>query len=162
MIESLLKNYKRNVALLELNKIKINQLENDLSKDIHELDKLYSKREYIEPGMPKSQRISNPTEDMVIRVEKIKNNIKNQIRTTITRNEKTSDDIEKVKWLLSSLTEEERFLIERKYFEKEKSYAITRKFNTKFRMESNDYITQSGIRKRTMEIVRSLQGLLGN
>src|SRR5574344_422398 len=153
MVEELLNGYLKNKAIIQLNEIKLNQITEDLKLNAIELDNKYSKREYAEPGMPKSMHISSPTEEVVIRAEKIRKNLNSQLITIKDKVENTSEKVKKVELLLSSLTEEERFLIERRYFEKEKEYVITQKFNQKYRASYNAYITTHGIRKKIRLIV---------
>ena len=67
MIDKMLNNYKKNIASIEMLKIKINQWQEILTKDIQEIDSIYSKPKSENLGIQKT-RILNPIENMYIRV----------------------------------------------------------------------------------------------
>ena len=73
MIDRMLNNYKKNEATIEMLKIKINQWKDILTKDIQEIDLIYSKHQ-DNLGVQKSYN-SNPIESMYIRVEEQKKKI---------------------------------------------------------------------------------------
>ena len=79
MIDEMLNNYKKNVATIEMLKIKINQWQDILTKDTQEIDMIYSKPKTENLGVQTSHN-SNPIESMLIRVE----NQKEKINTWIS------------------------------------------------------------------------------
>ena len=155
MIDKMLNNYKRNIASIEMLKIKINQWQEILTKDIQEIDRIYAR--------PKSENLGinrtgpgNPTESMVIRVkQKINNWIEDSYKTI----NKLKEETKMVDILLESLDEETAFIIKEKHFEKKKWNIITHQFNSKYRNQYHEYITSAGVRKKYEVAKRELSTL---
>ena len=113
MIDRMLNNYKKNEATIEMLKIKINQWKDILTKDIQEIDLIYSKHQ-DNLGVQKSHN-SNPIESMYIRVEEQKKKIKLWIEDSEKKIEKLEQDKKIVNILISSLDEETKFIVVQKH-----------------------------------------------
>ena len=158
MIDKMLNNYKRNIASIEMLKIKINQWQEILTKDIQEIDRIYAR--------PKNENLGisgtgpgNPTESMVIRVEEQRQKIKSWIEDGYKNISKLQEETKMIEILLESLDEETAFIIKEKHFEKKKWNIITHQFNSKYRNEYHEYITSSGVRKKYEVAKRELSDL---
>jgi RinA family phage transcriptional activator len=100
-----------------------------ISEDIKKLedelrDLITSRNEFIEvlkaaapTGMPQSRQLSDPTLQVVITIVDIKNKEINNIYLKLKR---LYDEQSTVKTLLAQLTREERYVIEARYFQKQK------------------------------------------
>lgn len=159
MIDSLLNNYKSNIAKIEMIKLKIAEWESILLMNPLEIDTIYRKYQSENLGITKT-RVSNPTEELMIRVEKQKEKINSWIEDKTKVMEELNRDIQITEILINSLDEENAYIIKQKHFENKKWNNITYTFNSKYRNELNDYITESGIRKRYSTIKASLSQLL--
>ena len=159
MIDSLLNNYKSNIAKIEMIKLKIAEWESILLMNPLEIDTIYRKYQSENLGITKT-RVSNPTEELMIRVEKQKEKINSWIEDKTKAMEELNRDIQITEILINSLDEENAYIIKQKHFENKKWNNITYTFNSKYRNELNDYITESGIRKRYSTIKASLSQLL--
>jgi len=159
MIDSLLNNYKSNIAKIEMIKLKIAEWESILLMNPLEIDTIYRKYQSENLGITKT-RVSNPTEELMIRVEKQKEKINSWIEDKTKAMEELNRDIQITEILINSLDEENAYIIKQKHFENKKWNNITYTFNSKYRNELNDYITESGIRKRYSTIKASLSKLL--
>ena len=131
LITNGINNYKKNEATIEMLKIKINQWKDILTKDIQEIDLIYSKHQ-DNLGVQKSHN-SNPIESMYIRVEEQKKKIKLWIEDSEKKIKKLEQDKKIVNILISSLDEETKFIIEQKHFENKKWNIITHQFNSNYR-----------------------------
>lgn len=158
MIDKMLNNYKKNEATIEMLKLKINQWNDILKKDIQEIDLIYSKHQ-DNLGVQKSHN-SNPIESMYIRVEEQKKKINIWIKDSEERIEKLERDNKIVNILISSLDEETKFIIIQKHFENKKWNIITHQFNSNYRNQYHEYITSSGVRKKYEMAKRELSSLL--
>ena len=158
MIDRMLNNYKKNEATIEMLKIKINQWKDILTKDIQEIDLIYSKHQ-DNLGVQKSHN-SNPIESMYIRVEEQKKKIKLWIEDSEKKIEKLEQDKKIVNILISSLDEETKFIIEQKHFENKKWNIITHQFNSNYRNQYHEYITSAGVRKKYEVAKKGLSRLL--
>lgn len=147
MIDKLLNDYKRNEAMIEMLKVKINQYKDHLTKNIQEIDEIYNKNNQENLGVQKNRNF-NPTETLYIRVEELKIKIINWINESEEKIKKIEEEKQLVEILIESLDEESKFIIIQKHFEKKKWNIITHQFNSKYRNEYNEYITSSGIRKK--------------
>ena len=159
MIDKMLNNYKKNIASIEMLKIKINQWQEILTKDIQEIDSIYSKPKSENLGIQKTRKL-NPIENMYIRVEDQKEKIKEWIKESEDKIKKLTEETKIVEILLDSLEEETIFIIKEKHFEKKKWNIITYQFNNKYRSQYNEYITSSGVRKKYEVAKRELSSLL--
>ena len=159
MIDSLLNNYKSNIAKIEMIKLKIAEWESILLMNPLEIDTIYRKYQSENLGITKT-KVSNPTEELMIRVEKQKEKINSWIEDKTKAMEELNRDIQITEILINSLDEENAYIIKQKHFENKKWNNITYTFNSKYRNELNDYITESGIRKRYSTIKASLSQLL--
>lgn len=160
MIDEMLNNYKKNVATIEMLKIKINQWQYILTKDTQEIDMIYSKPKTENLGVQTSHN-SNPIESMLIRVENQKEKINAWISCATEKIMKLEQKNKFIDILIGSLDEETSFIIKQKHFEKKKWNIITQQFNSKYRSEYNEYITTSGVRKKYEMAKKELLELLG-
>lgn len=160
MIVELLKDYKKNVASIELSKIKIDEWESILKKESIEINELYPKKKQENLGIQNNKRISSPTEATVERAEMLKEKIKGWINEEILKLKEREKEIKITDILLNSLPLEDKFILELKYKEKDKWDIITRKFNKEYRNQYNDYITVSGIKQKKDVIIEQLELLL--
>lgn len=158
MIDRMLNNYKKNEATIEMLKIKINQWKDILTKDIQEIDLIYSKHQ-DNLGVQKSHN-SNPIESMYIRVEEQKKKIKLWIEDSEKKIEKLEQDKRIVNILISSLDEETKFIVVQKHFENKKWNIITHQFNSNYRNQYHEYITSAGVRKKYEVAKKGLSSLL--
>ena len=158
MIDRMLNNYKKNEATIEMLKIKINQWKDILTKDIQEIDLIYSKHQ-DNLGVQKSHN-SNPIESMYIRVEEQKKKIKLWIEDSEKKIEKLEQDKKIVNILISSLDEETKFIVVQKHFENKKWNIITHQFNSNYRNQYHEYITSAGVRKKYEVAKKALSSLL--
>ena len=158
MIDRMLNNYKKNEATIEMLKIKINQWKDILTKDIQEIDMIYSKHQ-DNLGVQKSHN-SNPIESMYIRVEEQKKKINLWIEDSEKKIKKLEQDKKIVNILISSLDEETKFIIEQKHFENKKWNIITHQFNSNYRNQYHEYITSAGVRKKYEVAKKGLSNLL--
>ena len=158
MIDKMLNNYKKNEATIEMLKIKINQWKDILTKDIQEIDLIYSKRQ-DNLGVQKSHN-SNPIESMYIRVEEQKKKINLWIKDSEKKIKKLEQDRKIVNILLESLDEETKFIIIQKHFENKKWNIITHQFNSNYRNQYHEYITSAGVRKKYEVAKKQLSSLL--
>lgn len=158
MIDRMLNNYKKNEATIEMLKIKINQWKDILTKDIQEIDLIYSKHQ-DNLGVQKSHN-SNPIESMYIRVEEQKKKIKLWIEDSEKKIEKLEQDKKIVNILISSLDEETKFIVVQKHFENKKWNIITHQFNSNYRNQYHEYITSAGVRKKYEVAKKGLSSLL--
>lgn len=161
MIDKILNNYKKNIASVEMLRLKINQWQEILKKDIQEIDKIYANPKSENLGIQRTG-ISNPIESMYIRVEEQKKKINIWINESNNKIEKLKEEIKIVEILLESLDEENAFIIKEKHFEKKKWNIITYQFNSKYRNEYHEYITLSGVRKKYEVAKKELLHLLEN
>jgi len=159
MIDSLLNNYKSNIARIEMIKLKIAEWESILLMNPIEIDTIYRKYQSENLGITKT-RVSNPTEELIVRVEKQKKKINSWINEKKKTMEELTKKIHVTEILINSLDEENAYIIKQKHFENKKWNNITYTFNLKYRNEFNDYITESGVRKRYSTIKASLSQLL--
>ena len=159
MIDKMLNNYKRNIASIEMLKIKINQWQEILTKDIHEIDRIYARPKNENLGINRTGP-GNPTESMVIRVEDQKQKINNWIEDSYKTINKLKEETKMIEILLESLDEETAFIIKEKHFEKKKWNIITHQFNSKYRNQYHEYITSAGVRKKYEVAKRELSELL--
>ena len=160
MVTNLLKNYKRNVADIELAKIKIGEWKGQLIVDAITINDLYPQKRKQHLGNKKNTSPAMPTEESIIRAEAIKEKIKEWIKEEQQRIRKLKKQVKVIDILLESLSEENRFIMELKFKEQEKWHIITRKFNKKFRDDYDDYITQSGIKKKYLVIIEEIDSHL--
>ena len=158
MIDKMLNNYKKNEATIEMLKIKINQWKDILTKDIQEIDLIYSKRQ-DNLGVQKSHN-SNPIESMYIRVEEQKKKINLWIENSEKKIKKLEQDRKIVNILLESLDEETKYIIIQKHFENKKWNIITHQFNSNYRNQYHEYITSAGVRKKYEVAKKQLSSLL--
>lgn len=158
MIDKMLNNYKRNIASIEMLKIKINQWQEILTKDIQEIDRIYARPKNENLGISRTGP-GNPTESMVIRVEEQRQKIKSWIEDGYKNISKLQEETKMIEILLESLDEETAFIIKEKHFEKKKWNIITHQFNSKYRNEYHEYITSSGVRKKYEVAKRELSDL---
>ena len=158
MIDKMLNNYKKNEATIEMLKIKINQWKDILTKDIQEIDLIYSKRQ-DNLGVQKSHN-SNPIESMYIRVEEQKKKINLWIEDSEKKIKKLEQDRKIVNILLESLDEETKYIIIQKHFENKKWNIITHQFNSNYRNQYHEYITSAGVRKKYEVAKKGLSSLL--
>lgn len=158
MIDKMLNNYKKNEATIEMLKIKINQWKDILTKDIQEIDLIYSKRQ-DNLGVQKSHN-SNPIESMYIRVEEQKKKINLWIEDSEKKIKKLEQDRKIVNILLESLDEETKYIIIQKHFENKKWNIITHQFNSNYRNQYHEYITSAGVRKKYEVAKKQLSSLL--
>ncbi len=158
MIDKYLNDYKRNIATIEMLKLKINQWEDILKKETTEIDSIFSKPKEENLGVQTSHN-SNPIESMVIRVEEQKVKIEKWIIDSKTKISTLEQKTKLTDILIDSLDEESKFIIIQKHFEKKKWNIITYQFNSKFRSEYKEYITSSGIRKKYDTIKKELSSL---
>ena len=156
MIDRMLNNYKKNEATIEM--LKINQWKDILTKDIQEIDLIYSKHQ-DNLGVQKSHN-SNPIESMYIRVEEQKKKIKLWIEDSEKKIEKLEQDKKIVNILISSLDEETKFIVVQKHFENKKWNIITHQFNSNYRNQYHEYITSAGVRKKYEVAKKGLSSLL--
>ena len=159
MIDKVLNNYKKNEAAIQMLKIKINQWNDILTKDIQEIDLIYSKKYHDNLGMQKNRK-SNPIESMYIRVEEQKKKINLWIKESNEKIIELEKEQQMANILIDSLDEESKFIIIQKHFEKKKWNIITHQFNSKYRNEYHEYITSSGVRKKYDTAKKALSTLL--
>ena len=155
-IDELLKNYKRNISRIEFIKMKIKNYEDDLMKDIFEINESIEKPRYENLGISRGSRVSNPTENLVINAETKKEEYQEKIENLRSKLLELEKEIKIIDNLIQNLDEESKMLITQKIFENKKWHIITFKFNAEFRNEYKDYITISGIRKKYYRILESL------
>lgn len=159
MIDKVLNNYKKNEAAIQMLKIKINQWNDILTKDIQEIDLIYSKKYQDNLGMQKNRK-SNPIESMYIRVEEQKKKINIWIKESNEKIIELEKEQQMANILIDSLDEESKFIVIQKHFEKKKWNIITHQFNSKYRNEYHEYITSSGVRKKYDTAKKALSTLL--
>lgn len=159
MIDKVLNNYKKNEAAIQMLKIKINQWNDILTKDIQEIDLIYSKKYQDNLGMQKNRK-SNPIESMYIRVEEQKKKINLWIKESNEKIIELEKEQQMANILIDSLDEESKFIVIQKHFEKKKWNIITHQFNSKYRNEYHEYITSSGVRKKYDTAKKALSTLL--
>ena len=159
MIDKVLNNYKKNEAAIQMLKIKINQWNDILTKDIQEIDLIYSKKYQDNLGMQKNRK-SNPIESMYIRVEEQKKKINLWIKESNEMIIELEKEQQMANILIDSLDEESKFIVIQKHFEKKKWNIITHQFNSKYRNEYHEYITSSGVRKKYDTAKKALSTLL--
>ena len=157
MVIEILKNYKRNVAKIELSKIKINEWKDIISKDALAINILYPKKRPQNLGTQRLEDFSSPTEDMVIRAETIKEKVKGWIKDEKIKIKEYKKKIKIADILFDSLPEEDKFWIRLRYKEHEKWHIITRKFNKEYRENYDDYITVSGMKKKNIIVIQELE-----
>ena len=162
MFKDLIKNYKKNIAHIELARMKIAEWKEALKADANAINEMFPKKRPQNLGIDKQQLTTSPTEDIVIRAETLKEKIKLWMIEEKKQIKKWQKETRIVDILLNSLSEEDRFLIELKHFENDKWHIITRKFNKKYRDEDDDYITISGIRKKYTIVIEELTSRLNN
>jgi len=158
MIDKMLNNYKKNIASIEMLKIKINQWQEILTKDIQEIDRIYARPKNENLGISRTGP-GNPTESMVIRVEEQKQKINTWIENGYKTIDKLKEETKMIEILLESLDEETAFIIKEKHFEKKKWNIITHQFNSKYRNQYHEYITSAGVRKKYEVAKRELSDL---
>lgn len=159
MIDKVLNNYKKNEAAIQMLKIKINQWNDILTKDIQEIDLIYSKKYQDNLGIQKNRK-SNPIESMYIRVEEQKKKINLWIKESNEKIIELEKEQQMANILIDSLDEESKFIVIQKHFEKKKWNIITHQFNSKYRNEYHEYITSSGVRKKYDTAKKALSTLL--
>lgn len=159
MIDKVLNNYKKNEAAIQMLKIKINQWNDILTKDIQEIDLIYSKKYQDNLGIQKNRK-SNPIESMYIRVEEQKKKINLWIKESNEKIIELEKEQQMANILIDSLDEESKFIVIQKHFEKKKWNIITHQFNSKYRNEYHEYITSSGVRKKYDVAKKALSTLL--
>ena len=159
MIDKILNNYKKNEAAIQMLKIKINQWNDILTKDIQEIDLIYSKKYQDNLGIQKNRK-SNPIESMYIRVEEQKKKINLWIKESNEKIIELEKEQQMANILIDSLDEESKFIVIQKHFEKKKWNIITHQFNSKYRNEYHEYITSSGVRKKYDTAKKALSTLL--
>ena len=159
MIDKVLNNYKKNEAAIQMLKIKINQWNDILTKDIQEIDLIYSKKYQDNLGMQKNRK-SNPIESMYIRVEEQKKKINLWIKESNEKIIELEKEQQMANILIDSLDEESKFIIIQKHLEKKKWNIITHQFKSKYRNEYHEYITSSGVRKKYEVDKKALSALL--
>lgn len=159
MIDKVLNDYKKNEAAIQMLKIKINQWNDILTKDIQEIDLIYSKKYQDNLGIQKNRK-SNPIESMYIRVEEQKKKINLWIKESNEKIIELEKEQQMANILIDSLDEESKFIVIQKHFEKKKWNIITHQFNSKYRNEYHEYITSSGVRKKYDTAKKALSALL--
>ena len=159
MIDKVLNDYKKNEAAIQMLKIKINQWNDILTKDIQEIDLIYSKKNQDNLGIQKNRK-SNPIESMYIRVEEQKKKINIWIKESNEKIIELEKEQQMANILIDSLDEESKFIVIQKHFEKKKWNIITHQFNSKYRNEYHEYITSSGVRKKYDTAKKTLSALL--
>lgn len=160
MVINLLKDYKKNIVSIEFSKIKIDEWLFVLEKDAVDINEIYPKKREENLGIQKMKKVTSPTEQIIERAEMLKEQIKELIREENLKIKEYERNIKIVDILLSSLTAEDRYILELKYIEKDKWHIITRKFNKEYRNQYDDYITVSGIKQKKDAIVQQLELLL--
>ena len=113
MIDSLLNNYKSNIAKIEMIKLKIAEWESILLMNPLEIDTIYRKYQSENLGITKT-KVSNPTEELMIRVEKQKEKINSWIEDKRKAMEELNRDIQITEILINSLDEENAYIIKQK------------------------------------------------
>lgn len=108
-------------------------------------------------GMP-----SSPVEQSVVRQEEnqeqVIEHLKEWIADDLSRIYPLEKEIEQIDGALNALTQQQRYIIELKYFEKMTWEEIAREFSDKYRQQN--YITGEGVKKINASIVKTITKIL--
>lgn len=145
-IEQLLRQYKTKKSLVESADARIKAWDHARVNPDIILENYYS-MDSREPGMPGSpnRNIASPQERILTERELTSNTLLDWIKEEESRIFHTKLEVTQIESALNALTQQERFIIECKYFEGMNWRSIENNVNSKYR-EVN-YITEAGIRK---------------
>lgn len=150
MLEARLHIYKKEKAFLEATILRIKRFEEILEKTDDDSLVIIFGTNYgaVEVGMPKALKISKPEETELIKKEVCRETINNWIKDDKNRIALLQLEIEQIDAALKSLTSEELYVIDKKYFEKWSWGKIEKGINEDLRKDYNDgYIGESGLKK---------------
>ncbi|MFD3158696.1 hypothetical protein ACFIJ5_17950 (plasmid) [Haloimpatiens sp. FM7330] len=156
-IEKVLKSYKLKKSLVEsaLERIKAYEF----SLDHPEVIENYYTKLNMESSIPKSSyRKGSIVENILDKREITNENIMKLIQKERSRIFFTKLEVEQIENSLNALTDEERFIIECKYFDNMFWRDIEIKFNDKFR--EDNYITVAGLRKINSKVLNKLRSII--
>lgn len=156
-IENALKEYPRKKSLVETTEARIEAYKEMLNNpNIESFAMVLSSREF---GMPRSSiRTNSYIESLMIQKQVTTEGITELITTEKSRIWLVKMEIQQIELALKSLTKQEQYLIECKYFEDMFWRSIELSFNEKFR--GQDYITESGLRKKIKGALEQLAVIL--
>lgn len=157
-VEESLKDYKRKKAIIEttLERIKIYE-EAINNPELH--DGLFLKQS-IEPGMPRASnyRSTSPVEENIISEEKAVELLKIWIKEDHSRIYPYQIEKEQIDMAMGALNEQEKYILECKFFNNMFWRDIEIGFNDRFRQ--NNFITSSGLKKMNIEALGKLGNIL--
>jgi len=163
MLEQRLHIYKKEKAFLNATLLRIKRFQEILdTTDDETLVLIFGTNNSIEVGMPKAQTISKPEEVALIKKEVARETLEKWIRDDKSRIALLHLELEQIATALESLTCEEHFVIEKKYFEKWSWKKIELSMNNEMRKEYNDnYIGESGLKKINARAIGKIEFVLG-
>lgn len=152
-VKERLKTYKRDKAIIETVRGEINELDRIMgSREALESVINDQKEHKVEPGMPKANRVTSIVENEVEERERAIDMLKKRKKELENEVWPLQREVEQVDIALKALSEEQRFVIKERYFEKTGWGVIEYKFNETFGSE-DEYISSGALRKRMDESV---------
>lgn len=163
-LENKLNNFRKNKAFVEATEIRIKTYEELLKSNTDDvLSLIFDNTDSIELGMPRAKGIiSKPTEQAIFKKEIRREKVQEWIDEDRSRILMPKLELLQIATALKALNDEERYIIELKYFNKWTWGAIEQEFNSKFRNLYNTYISESGIKKIKRRSTETICEILNN
>jgi len=157
-LEKRLRDYKRKKSILETTLSRIEVYENAISNP-DEFNGLYLGKSK-EVGMPsgKGFKCSSPVEFDILSKEDEIQRLKEWIKEDKSKIYMLQIEMEQLTAALNAITNQKRYIVECKYFEKMFWRDIEISFNNKFRQQN--YISTEGIRKLNRQALYTLSEIL--
>lgn len=162
-IEDRLKEYKENCSTIETTLSRVRAYEKALENPTSYTQISFSTQSDIGSIKGKGGVPSSPVEQEVIRKENDEINnartLKEWIKDDLSRIYPLQVEKEQIDGALNALTEQQRYIIECKYFENMMWRDIENSLNDKFRQQN--FITDSGIKKINTKSLEMMEKILG-
>lgn len=156
VIENALREYKSKKSVIETSLARIEAYQKLINENQDLFEVMLSSP--VEPGMPKSHNGGSGPEFVTLKKEEAVKRFKEWINEEKSRIYPLQLEIEQIDGALRSLSKQERFLIECKYFEKMFWRDIEISVNKEFRQQN--YVTSRGLQKEERILIARITKIL--
>lgn len=160
-IEETLRNYKKYKGVIETTEQRCRfwkQCLNNMTDA--EIVMYFEESTPIEIGMPRSNRIHKPTEEITVKSKVTREKVESWIAEDTSRIMKMKFDIEQLDTAMKALTDEDSFIIETKYFLKWTWRNIENEFNEKYRKRTKTDIGIERLKRKKEGIIKLLDEII--
>jgi len=159
-IEKALKNYKENKGKIATVEERCQYWQECLdTMTDEEIVSEFIDRKTDTYGMPKSKNNNSPVESIIIIREVTKEMVKQWIADDKARIRSLKTEIKQIEIALSSLTEEEKYVLECKCIDQWKWIQVEIEFNEKYRKNGNE-ITTEQLKKIKLKALRKMNTII--